>query len=305
MIYSGFADEAGTSIETQIQATQELGWQWIECRNVDGANLTDISEEQFDHVCQQLEAAGVGINCFGSAVANWSKDPRSEEDFQSSLAALRRAIPRMQRLNCKLIRGMSFVIVKDEPPDGPELEEMIFRKLKALVRLCEEGGVVYVHENCQNYGGLSYVHTLKLIERIDSPNLKLAFDTGNPVGSDHHVGRPPYRKQRSLEFFNQVQEHVVHVHIKDCKFVAETGGTFPLLEHTFPGEGDGEVGAILQALLQRGYAGALSIEPHLALVYHDATRTSPDEIRYANYVEYGRRLMALVENVRRQLTVNG
>jgi sugar phosphate isomerase/epimerase len=294
MYYSGFADEAGSSIDTQIRATQELGWSNIECRNVGDANLTDISDEAFEIVAGKLAQAGVHINCFGSAVANWGKDPRKEEDYQSSLESLRRAIPRMHRLGTKLLRGMSFAIVRDGHPDSPELEKMIFEKMRALVRVCEEGGVTYVHENCQNYGGLSYKHTLKLIEQVDSPNFKLAFDTGNPVGSDNHIGAPPYRKQSSWEFYQNVREFIVHMHIKDCKFVAETGETFPRLEHTFPGEGDGDVRRILQDLIKSGYDGALSIEPHLAVVYHDDSITSPDEIRYANYVEYGRRLMDLV-----------
>jgi sugar phosphate isomerase/epimerase len=297
MYYSGFADEAGASIESQIRATQELGWKFIECRNVDGVNLTDLSEAQFEQVCQKLAEAGVQINCFGSAVANWGKNPRKEEDFLSSLESLQRAVARMQRLGTSLIRGMSFAITRDEAPDSPELEQIIFTKVRALVRICEEGGVTYVHENCQNYGGLSYLHTLKLLEQVNSPNFKLAFDLGNPVGSDNHVGPPPYHKQSSWEFYQNVREFIVHVHIKDCKFVAETGETFPILEHTFPGEGDGDVRRIVKDLLVHDYPGALSIEPHLAVVYHDASITSPDEIRYANYVEYGRRLMKIVKEL--------
>jgi len=298
MIFSGFADEAGSTIETQIRATQELGWANIECRNVDGVNLTDIPDEKFDEVYQKTRDAGIQVHCFGSAVANWSKDPRSEDDFISSMESLKRAIPRMHRLGTKYIRGMSFAIARNEPPDSPELEEMIFKKVRALVRVCEEGEVIFVHENCQNYGGLSYLHTLKLLDHIVSPNFRLAFDTGNPVGSDHRIGKPPYQKQSSWIFYQNVREFIAHIHIKDCKYIAETGGIFPILEHTFPGEGNGDVREIITDLVKRNYAGALSIEPHLAVVYHDESITSPDEIRYANYVEYGRRLTRLVEEVK-------
>jgi sugar phosphate isomerase/epimerase len=297
MIFSGFADEAGDSIDKQIQATKELGWKNIESRNVDGINLTDLPDEKFEIVCQKLEDTGVQVHCFGSAIANWGKDPRKEEDFQSSLESLKRAIPRMHRLGTRLIRGMSFAIVRDGHPDDPDLENMIFNKLQILVRLCEEGGVTYVHENCQNYGGLSYVHTLKMLDRVSSPNFKLAFDTGNPVGSDHHVGSPPYHKQSSWEFYKNVRQYIEHVHIKDCKFIAETGETFPRLEHTFPGDGNGDVEKIVEDLLRTGYQGAFSIEPHLAVVYHDGSVTSPEEIRYANYIEYGRRFESLVSGL--------
>jgi sugar phosphate isomerase/epimerase len=302
MYYSGFADEASADITTQIRATRELGWQAIEARNVGSANITDISEAEFDQVCAALETGQVRIDCFGSAVANWSKDPRSAEDFECSMASLRRAIPRMQRLGVPAIRGMSFAVVCDETPDSPQLEHTIFEKLRALVRVCEEGGVTYLHENCANYGGMSYEHTLRMLEVVSSPYFRLVFDTGNPVGTDRRIGQPPYAKQSSWEFYQHVKEFVQRVHIKDAIFERDGEGIFPERRHVYPGEGQGEVARILADLLAGGYQGALSIEPHLAVVYHDSSVQSPDEIRYANYVEYGRRLMHLVEQVKGQVS---
>ncbi len=301
MYYSGFADEAGLSIDVQIQATQALGWSAIEARNIDGINLTDISDEEFDLVCQKLDQSGVRIDCFGSAIANWGKDPREEEDFQRSMEELKRAIPRMQHLKTDLIRGMSFMIVKDEQPDSPELEKMIIEKLRALVRVCEENGVTYLHENCSNFGGLSFQHTLKLLDQIDSPNFKLVFDTGNPVGMDSRIGQPPYTKQSSWEFYQNVKSAIQRVHIKDCIFTGESEGIFPERQHTFPGEGQGDVRRILKDLFESGYDQVLSIEPHIAVVYHDASVSSPEEEQYANYVEYGQRLMQLTAEIRRDI----
>lgn len=297
MYYSGFADEAGKAVEAQIRATIELGWSNIEMRDVGSTNLTDISDSQFEDVCRQLADANVKVDCFGSAVAKWNKDPRSEEEFQSSYQSLKRAIPRMQRMGTKMIRGMSFAVVKDAEPDSPDLEKIIFDKVRSFVRLCEEGGVTYLHENCANYGGLSHQHTLKLLEKVKSSNFRLVFDTGNPVGTDRHIGQPPYRKQSSWEFYQNVKEFVERIHIKDAIFIRDTGGIFAELQHTFPGEGHGDVRNILIDLKNDGFPGALSIEPHMAVVYHDDSKVSADEIRYANYIEYGRRLMKLVESL--------
>lgn len=298
MYYSGFADEAGASIDTQIQATQELGWSAIEARNIDGINITDIPENEFEAVCQKVTESGIKIDCFGSAVANWGKDPRKEEDFQSSIESLKRAIPRMQRLGTHVIRGMSFMIAKGEPPDSPELEKTIIEKLRFLVKLCEDAGLIYGHENCSNYGGLSYQHTLRLLDHIRSPNFKLIFDTGNPVGSDEHTGEPPYAKQSSWEFYCNVKPFIQRIHIKDAVFVADSDGIFPHRRHTFPGEGQGDVKRIVKDLLKSGYDGAFSIEPHISSVYHDPAVTSPAEIQFASYIEYGRRLMKLVDEIR-------
>jgi sugar phosphate isomerase/epimerase len=301
MYYSGFADEAGSSIEVQIKATQELGWQNIESRSIDGINLTDVSDAQFESICEKLESAGVRINCFGSAIANWSKDPRSPEDYRDSKAALERAIPRMQRLGTRYLRGMSFKIIKDAQPDSPEIEKLVFEKVSRMVKLCEDSGVLYLHENCMNYGGLSYLHTLRLLDAINSPNFRLVFDTGNPVGSDRHIGTAPYPKQSAWEFYTNVREFIEYVHIKDCKFIAETDGLFPELEYTFPGDGDGDVYKIVTHLLQSGYGGGLSIEPHLgSVVFHESGTgklETEDDVRYANYVEYGRRFMRMVKEI--------
>jgi sugar phosphate isomerase/epimerase len=297
MYYTGFADEAGASIDVQIKATKELGWSHIESRNIDGVNLTDVSDEQFDEVAQKLADAGVTINCFGSAIANWSRDPRKDEDFEYSVAALKRAIPRMQKLGTKMLRGMSFAVVRDAEPDSPELEKIVFEKVNRLVKLCEDGGVFYMHENCMNYGGMSHKHTLKLLDNVKSPNFKLVFDTANPVFTDRRIGPKPYCKQSSWEFYSHVKEFVEYVHIKDARYIEETDGIFPKAEHVFPGEGDGDVEKIVTDLLTNGYDGGFSIEPHLAVVFHDDSVQSEDDVRYRNYVEYGQHFMQLVANI--------
>ena len=298
MYYTGFADEAGASIDVQIKATKELGWENIEFRNIDGTNITNISDEKFEEVFEKLRDGGIKINCFGSEVANWSKDPRKEEDFQKSIEDLKRGILRMHKLGTKMIRGMSFAIVKERVSYSAELEKTIFKKVNYLVKMCEDAGILYLHENCMNYGGMSYEHTLKLIDNIKSPNLKLVFDTGNPVFSDDRRGNPPYKKQDSFEFYSQVKEYIHYVHIKDGIYIGETDGIFPKSNFTFPDEGNGQVKKIVKDLLFGGYDGGFSIEPHMSVVFHDKSHDSQDDIKYNNYIEYAKRFMALVDKIK-------
>ena len=285
MYLTGFADEAAPDIEGQIRATRALGWRFIEARNVDGVNIHDLPEHKFEEVAGKLEEAGVGVNCFGSAIANWGKSVT--DPFEETLAEVRRAIPRMQRLGTGLIRIMSYAVLPDREPDD-QMEEERFRRLQVLQRTFAEAGITAVHENCMNYGGMSWVHALRLVENV--PGLKLVFDTGNPVFSDDRSKPKPYPKQSAWEFYRNVKEHVAYVHIKDGRFLAESDGLFPEVEYTFPGEGDGDVVRILADLLAGGYDGGISIEPHMAVVYHDPAAASPQEQRFRNYVEYGQRL---------------
>ncbi len=293
LYFTGFADEVCGSIEQQIKVTKELGWKNIEARNIAGRNLTDISDQEFEEVYAKLKEAGVSINCFGSAVANWAKSPTSDGDFQKSIEELKRAIPRMQRLGTKMLRGMSFSIPEK---DSLELENLVTEKLQVLVKMCEEAGIIYVHENCMNYFSQSYEHMEKLLTRIDSPNFRIVFDTGNPVFSDNRMGQPPYEKQNSWEAYQLLKDKIAYIHIKDGVFDHQESK----MQYTFPGEGDGEVRRVLKDLLASGYDGGISIEPHMGSVYHELSNKeqSPDEYRYDVYVEYGRRIMKMVEEIK-------
>lgn len=292
MYLTGFADEAAADIDGQIRATKELGWKFIESRNVGGANIHDIPDDEFDAAVEKLTEAGVEINCFGSAIANWAKPITDPAD--SSLEETRRAIPRMQRIGCKLVRMMSFPVIGDRGPDD-QMEEERFRRLREIKKMFDDAGINPVHENCSNYGGMSWAHTLKLIENV--PGLRLVFDTGNPVFSDDYAAPEPRPKQSAWEFYTHVKEHVDYVHIKDGVWNSEANKP----DFTFPGEGEGDVKRIVKDLLESGYDGGLSMEPHMAVVAHDESVKSEDEIRCTNYVEYGRRFEKLLREVRDEI----
>ena len=234
----------------------------------------------------KLEDAGIQVNCFGSAIANWAK--KITDPFDSSLAEARRAIPRMQRLGTKLIRIMSFARLDDREPDD-QMEDERFRRVRTLTQMFLDAGIQPVHENCMNYGGMGWPFTLRLLENV--PGLKLVYDTGNPVFTDDKAKPKPYPKQSSWEFYSHVRDFIAYVHIKDGVFDHATGKT----TYTWPGEGDGDVVRIVEDLIARGYDGGFSMEPHMALVFHDANVTAQAKAMHDNYVEYGRRFMAIVE----------
>jgi len=293
MYLTGFADEAATDIDDQIKATKELGWDNIESRNIDGKNIHDLSDTEFDIVYGKLQEAGIKINCFGSAIANWGKN--IDEPFDSSLEEAKRAIPRMKKLGTKLIRIMSFAVLKDRSPDD-QMEEERFKRVGELQKMFSDEGLTPVHENCMNYGGMGWSYTLRLIENV--PGLKLVFDTGNPVFTDDRTKEPPYPKQSAWEFYSHVKEHIAYVHIKDGRFLREKQDSkFSESEFTFPGEGNGDVRRIVKDLLDNGYDNGFSMEPHLSVVFHDDSVKAEEEVKYANYVEYGQRFMKLLKDI--------
>lgn len=300
MFFTGFADEAATSIDGQIEATLKLGWKFIESRSIDNVNIHDLPEEKFEEVCGKLADAGISVNCFGSTVANWQRHVFNEDDWQLSREQLKRALVRMEKLGCKIIRGMSFLGAYDRPTAfDPEVEAWVFPRVRELVKMCEDAGVMYGHENCRNYGGMSWRHTLKLIEAVDNPNFTLIYDTGNPVYNvDYSSGKDEGRFQSSWEFYSNVKEFISYVHIKDGRVEFNEKGERKDI-YTFPGEGNGFVREIVTDLIANGYDGGFSMEPHMVRVFHEPD-PSDDSVN-DNYVEYGRRFEQLVADVKNKL----
>jgi len=289
MYLTGFADEAARDLETQIQATREIGWRRISARGVNGANLHELAQDEFDRVADQLDEAGIIIPEFGSLIGNWGKKITS--DFDVTLAEIERAIPRMHRLNTKMIRVMSYA---QEPWGEDQNEEERFRRLREIHARFADEGLQAIHENCMNWGGFSPEHTLRLIQEV--PGIKLVFDTANPVfqlDRSKPLADGSFPWQDPLEFYQKVKEHIVHVHIKDCTNPPQ--GESEPATYTLPGQGQGKVREILTALKNDDYSGGLAIEPHVATVFHAVDGQEPDwQQCYDSYVEYGHATNELV-----------
>lgn len=292
MYLTGFADEAADSLSDQIEVTKALGWKNIESRNIDGVNIHDLPERKFDRVYKVLEESGVGINCFGSTIANWGV--QITDSFEVTLEKVNRAIPRMQRLGTTLIRVMSYARLKN--PDGTlvsdQMEEERFRRLRVISDLFNSAGITPVHENCMNYGGMGWSYTLKMLESV--PGLKLVFDTGNPVANVDYSAESPNQMQSSWEFYQKVKDHIVYIHIKD----GVSNEAKNDLDYCYPGEGDGDIRRIMKDLLDSGYDGGISMEPHMAVVFHDKSVASDMFFRRKNYLEYGRKFMKLLDEIK-------
>ena len=285
MYLTGFADEGAAGIDGQIEATKALGWSSIEARAVGGRNIHDISDAEFDEVAAKLDAAGVRINCFGSAIANWAKSVESEDDFAKDMEQVRRAIPRMLRLGTKLVRIMSYAVIKDRPPED-QMKEKRFERLRAISGEFLAAGIQPVHENCMNYGGMGWSYTLEILDNV--PGLKLVFDTGNPIFNADRTKPEPWPMQDVFEFWRAVREHVVYIHVKHGRMVG------PDMVYSYPDEGPDSARRVIEDAVARGYDGGFSIEPHLAIIFHGSDgKPDPEKMR-RTYVEYGRRTERMV-----------
>ncbi len=282
----GFADEAADSIEGQVEVLKCLGWSQIELRTVNKKQIADLSEKEFDHTLEVLSDNEINVMSLGSNIANWGQSILSP--FEETKELVAKTLPRAVALKAEYVRIMSYSILTDDRKRilDNQFEEERFKRLNFIVSSFLDKGIVPLHENCFTYGGLSYEHTLKLLDNVKA--LKLVFDTGNPpIDVDARSGYP-YRYQNSFEFYSNVKQFIAHVHIKDSYIDKASNECY-----TYPGEGKGDVLQIVNDLEESGYKGYYSMEPHMALVFHNSAIKHSEDERINNFIEYGKRFMKL------------
>jgi sugar phosphate isomerase/epimerase len=194
---------------------------------------------------------------------------------RAALDDLKRHIPYALDLNCRTMR-----ITASGSPYSAELEAEFARTLDPILRealrAAEDQGVVLAIEN---HGDFNSAAMLRLLERMDSPNLKVTLDTGNLLA----VKDDPVEGARKLAPF------VAATHIKDLVIEQDELTGSPTCSCTPTGRGRVNVPAILEHLRAAGYNGLLCIE------IHDPSREwihTPEEELVRLSVEYLKPLAA-------------
>ena len=280
LLLSGFADEAAKGLREQIAIHKQCHIPSLEIRIVDGVNIGQMDDRQFEDVYRIVQEEEYHICGFGSAIANWGRPITS--DFQLDVEELRRSIPRMRKLNTDLIRIMSY------PNDGlneRDWRNEVFRRIKELVHIAEQEGIILGHENCNGWGAQSPGNLQTLLMEVDSPALQAIFDTGQPTG---HGGTT----EDVWAFYRAAKSWICHVHIKDSDRNDQNE-----VIHCYPGEGLSDIRNIIIDLLDTGYRGYFSMEPHMAVQVHVSSE-HPEGIDVRQiYEEYCRRTIRLTEDL--------
>lgn len=277
---AGFADEVSVEIDQQIAAIRALGWPGIEMRLVGkGRHFDDVTDTEFEVIREKLDRAGIQIVGYGSQIANWAR--KISGSFDVDVAELTRIMPRMRKTGTKIVRIMSY------PNDGwaeRDWRSEVIRRLQELSRMAEGGGIVLGLENCDGWAGKGAEATLACLADVNSPALKLIFDTGNPVTYG----------QDAWAYYRAVRDHIVHVHIKDyIRDASVPGGCRAVL----PGQGEGRVRDIVADLKRTGYDAWYSMEPHIVSVIHEGRDASGNEDRAREvFLQYGKTFEELYRN---------
>lgn len=240
IVLSGFADEASPNVEEQVALFQRLGLHGLDVRSANGVNVLDLSDEALDDIRSQAQAAGLTIQSVGSPV---NKVEYSLENRSAEFRKLTKAVKAAKRLGTRRIR-----IFTPEVPRGQDdaLWQGVRAWLAEQVALAEHEDVVLLHENDGRYYGAYPENSQRLFVEFGGPNFRAAFDFANTV----LLGYRPMK-----DWFPWIAPYVDTLHIKDA--IESEGRILPA------GEGEGQIQETIELLVDRGWNGAATLEPHL------------------------------------------
>lgn len=245
---AGIADEAAGTLTGQIRAITALGWRGIELRSIGNHALADLPVAEAARAHRDVAAAGLHVVALDSRIGNWARPITAP--FADDLAELDALAAWCDELGTRSVRIMSY------PNDGlpePEWRDRALDRVQRLAQRAGELGLLLLHENCAGWAGHDPQRMLQLLDITDPSALRLLFDTGN--GIDHGYC--------ARDVLAQILPHIAHVHVKDA------AGTPGAATYTVPGHGQAQVADCLRDLLDAGYDGPLSLEPHLAARPHE------------------------------------
>jgi sugar phosphate isomerase/epimerase len=251
-VVSGFGDEIDPDPDQQLSHLGQLGIHHLDLRRAWGRGVLDLDDADVEKLRDVLQRHAARISTIASPIGKTQID----EDGAFETGRLETAIRLAHAFDTPYIRLFSFY---HERVPIDDCRDEVMRRLRGFVEQAERANVTLLLENEQRLWGDTPERCRDIMETIDSPRLRVTFDTGNYA----MIGVPAYDVAYPL-----VRPYLVHVQIKDVRTAQR--------DHTVAGQGDGQIPQVLAALHRDGYRGYLSLEPHLIIAGRASGFSGPD-----------------------------
>jgi len=258
---AAFADEISPDIDVQIEHCARNGIDFIELRGVAGKNVLDLDDTTRREIKRKLHDRGIGVISIGSPIGKI----RIDEPFAPHFERFKLAVDWADFFAAPFIRIFSYYPAENSSHDDliHTRRDEVLTRMQAKVDFMRGRSTVLVHENEANIYGEKALQCLDLLQTINAPALRAAFDFANFVQAREDVWRA----------WELLKPYVVHIHVKDA--LAGDGKVVPA------GQGDGKIREILQDAARIHYHGVLSLEPHLAHAGQFQGFSGPDLFKVA------------------------
>jgi len=240
-ILSAFADEISPEPIEQIKVLKACGIRHIEFRSIHKTNVLALSDAQIAEFKALLDAEGFKLSAIGSPIGKI----RVDEPFEPHLLKFQRAIDLCKVFGTPNIRVFSYYPPVLFDDDWKPHRDEVIRRMTAKIEIAQKNGIVLFHENEHRIYGDSPERLADLYSTLKSPHFKAAFDPANFV----FCGYDP------VKGWEVCKPYTAHFHIKDWKAKEEHG--------SIPGEGQGNIPAVMADAVKMGYKGFATMEPHL------------------------------------------
>lgn len=238
ILLSAFADEYSPSLDEQLDVLSRNGFSYLEPRNVDGTNISDLDDAAVRVMKAKLDASGIAVDSIGSPLGKI----KLCDDFAAHLEKTRRTCEIACGLGAKRIRMFSFYLAGKTVF---EAREQVIDQLGQMLDVADSYGITLCHENEGGIFGESPENCLELLRAFNG-RLRCVFDMGNFT----FCGYYPYPQG-----YEKLKPYIEYFHIKD---------TFS--DHTVVPAGHGQ--AFIETILADYMKTAerdviVSLEPHL------------------------------------------
>ncbi len=141
--FTGISDEGADKFVDQISLHNQLGWDSMEIRTVEGLNICEMPDNNFNKIFDVLGMENIQVVGFASSIANWARVVKG--DFETDKKDLLRASPRMHKMGAPYLRIMSYAQGDSEQV---EWASEALKRIKELTKMAEGEGIILIHENC-------------------------------------------------------------------------------------------------------------------------------------------------------------
>lgn len=255
---SAFADEISPDLDEQIRTCKENAVTHFELRGVNNLNVMDFDAALRAQIRTKLADNGMGVISIGSPIGK----VKITDPWPAHFDRFKKAVELAEYFEAPFVRIFSYYPPEKGADMRPYRDEVL-RRMGAKVDYVRNHDVVLVHENEGEIYGEKGRECLDLMESINSPALRCAFDFANFVIAG----------ERPIDNWPSLKPYTVHIHVKDA--VLAGGKIVPA------GQGDGDIPAILKDAYASGYRGFLTLEPHLGVAGQFSGFTGPKLFKVA------------------------
>ena len=273
-------DGISRDLPRALRVMAEYGIEYAELQFIGAKEVGDLDEAETAQAAAELRARGIRVPCVSRHIfAGLSLAALEEDDapYRAQLAALRRCIAFAQRLDCPLVRVMSFrkeMILAggfgaEQWIVANEAWGRLLERMAPALRIAEEEGITLAVETGNNAMINSAWLARKLIEELGSPRLRVLWDPANSLFANEPAWPDGYAALNSEREGNLL----AHLHIKDARVSIPRAH----VDCAELGAGDmaPQLAPLAAALVRANYDGVISLES----VYRPAGGSFEDGFR--------------------------